>query len=53
MYNRLYTSIAPHDTVTEFQQSLQQLLKSHVMFTCEYLKITFSPHVHAYAQPLR
>ena len=53
VYNRLPADIARHDTVKEFQRSLQQLLKSRLISGCEDWKATFSPRVHAYAHPLR
>ena len=53
VYNRLPAEIARHDTVKEFQRSLQQLLKSRLISGCEDWKATFSPRVHAYAHPLR
>ena len=53
VYNRLPPEIARHNTVKEFQTSLQHLLKDRVAAGCSDWMITLSPRVPVYCHPLR
>ena len=53
VYNRLPDGIARHDTVKEFQRTLQLLLKDRLATGCTDWKTTLSPRVPAYCHPLR
>ena len=53
VYNRLPDGISRHDTVKEFQRTLQLLLKDRLASGCTDWKTTFSPRVPAYCHPLR
>ena len=52
-YNRLPPDIALHNTIKEFQTSLQHLLKDRVEAGCPDCMITLSPRVPVYCHPLK
>ena len=53
VYNRLPAEIVRHESVKEFQKSMQLLMKDRLTGGCAEWKNVFSPRVAAYCHPLR
>ena len=53
VYHRLPAEIVRHESVKEFQKSMQLLMKDRLTGGCTEWKPVFSPRVAAYCNPLR